>query len=129
MDGLEDRISELNHADFNTNFEIFLNDFGSRGPNEWELRSQTWQTHPNLVLAILERMRLSPDDQNPRSRHKEAQERSAEALSELREMVKGDETSAGTLEMAVTSSSIFIPAREQAKTIIVKIVHEVRLAA
>ena len=129
MDGLEDRISELNHADFNTNFEIFLNDFGSRGPNEWELRSQTWQTHPNLVLAILERMRLSPDDQNPRSRHKEAQERSAEALSELREMVKGDETSAGTLEIAVTSSSIFIPAREQAKTIIVKIVHEVRLAA
>ena len=129
MDGLEDRISELNHADFNTNFEIFLNDFGSRGPNEWELRSQTWQTHPNLVLAILERMRLYPDDQNPRSRHKEAQERSAEALSELREMVKGDETSAGTLEIAVTSSSIFIPAREQAKTIIVKIVHEVRLAA
>ena len=129
MDGLEDRISELNHADFNTNFEIFLNDFGSRGPNEWELRSQTWQTHPHLVLAILERMRLSPDDQNPRSRHKEAQERSAEALSELREMVKGDETSAGTLEIAVTSSSIFIPAREQAKTIIVKIVHEVRLAA
>ncbi|MEC7844593.1 MAG: PEP-utilizing enzyme [Actinomycetota bacterium] len=129
MDGLEDRISELNHADFNTNFEIFLNDFGSRGPNEWELRSQTWQTHPHLVLAILERMRLSPDDQNPRSRHKEAQERSAEALSELREMVKGDETSAGTLEIAVTSSSIFIPAREQAKTIIVKIVNEVRLAA
>ena len=129
MDGLEDRISELNHDDFNTNFEIFLNDFGSRGPNEWELRSQTWQTHPHLVLAILERMRLSPDDQNPRSRHKEAQERSAEALSELREMVKGDETSAGTLEIAVTSSSIFIPAREQAKTIIVKIVHEVRLAA
>ena len=129
IDGLEDRISELNHADFNTNFEIFLNDFGSRGPNEWELRSQTWQTHPHLVLAILERMRLSPDDQNPRSRHKEAQERSAEALSELREMVKGDETSAGTLEIAVTSSSIFIPAREQAKTIIVKIVHEVRLAA
>ena len=129
MDDLEGRISGLNHGDFNTGFETFLENFGSRGPNEWELRSQTWQTHPHLVLAILDRMRLSPDNQNPRTRHDEARDRSAEALSQLREMVKGDETSAGTLEIAVTSSSVFIPAREQSKTIIVKIVHEVRLAA
>ena len=44
-------------------------------------------------------------------------------------MVAGDETQAGTLEIAKTASSVFIPAREQAKATIVKVIHEARLAA
>ncbi|MEE2682915.1 MAG: PEP-utilizing enzyme [Actinomycetota bacterium] len=131
-EGLEDlhsRIASIANAEFDEGFTTFIEEFGSRGPNEWELRSQTWQTHPELVLAIIDRMRLAPGEHDPRNRHDEAQRRSTEALNELRNMVKSDETAAGTLEIAAISSSVFIPAREQAKTIIVKVVHEVRLAA
>ncbi len=129
LENLADRISELENSEFDIAFDNLLMNFGSRGPNEWELRSQTWQTHPELALALIDRMRLAGDDQDPQIRHQEAQSRSSEALAELRAMVSGDETSAGTLEIAVASSAVFIPARENAKTAIVKVVHEVRLAA
>ncbi|HJM29151.1 MAG: PEP-utilizing enzyme [Acidimicrobiales bacterium] len=131
-EGLEDlqtRIDSIANSEFDEGFVAFLKEFGSRGPNEWELRSQTWQTHPELVLAIIDRMRLASGDHDPRNRHSEARNRSVDALNELRNMVQADETAVGTLEIASTSSSVFIPAREQAKTIIVKVVHEVRLAA
>lgn len=34
-------------------FENFLRRYGCRGPNEWELRSHTWQTNPELALAAI----------------------------------------------------------------------------
>ena len=129
FDGLEARLLEVQDNEFDTSFSSLLDLYGSRGPNEWELRSQTWETHPELTLVLIDRMRLAEDGQDPQIRHQEAQERSSIALSELRNMVSGDEISAGTLEIAVASSSVFIPARENAKTAIVKVVHEVRLAA
>ena len=129
FDGLEARLLAVQDNEFDTSFSSLLDLYGSRGPNEWELRSQTWETHPELTLVLIDRMRLAEDAQDPQIRHQEAQERSSIALSELRNMVSGDEISAGTLEIAVASSSVFIPARENAKTAIVKVVHEVRLAA
>ncbi len=129
LDGLEDRILAVQDDEFDAAFSNLLELYGSRGPNEWELRSQTWETHPELALALIDRMRLADNNQDPQIRHQEAQDRSSIALSELRSMVSEDETSSGTLEIAVTSSSVFIPARENAKTAIVKVVHEVRLAA
>ena len=129
FNGLEARLLAVQDNEFDTAFSSLLDLYGSRGPNEWELRSQTWETHPELTLVLIDRMRLAEDGQDPQIRHQEAQERSSIALSELRDMVSGDETSAGTLEIAVVSSSVFIPARENAKTAIVKVVHEVRLAA
>ncbi len=129
FDGLEARLLAVEDNEFDTSFRSLLDLYGSRGPNEWELRSQTWETHPELTLVLIDRMRLAEDGQDPQIRHQEAKERSSIALSELRNMVSGDEISAGTLEIAVASSSVFIPARENAKTAIVKVVHEVRLAA
>ena len=38
------------------------------GPNEWEMRSPTWETEPELALAAIDRMRLSPDSASPESR-------------------------------------------------------------
>jgi pyruvate,water dikinase len=43
----------------------FLYSFGSRGPNEWEMRSPTWETQPDLALAAVDRMRLSPEGAAP----------------------------------------------------------------
>ena len=40
-------------------------DYGCRGPNEWEMRVDTWETKPALALAAIDRMRLSPDADDP----------------------------------------------------------------
>ncbi len=131
VDGLHDRLVGLGDAaaGFLAGLDDLLLAHGSRGPNEWELRSPAWGTHPELVLALIDRMRLAGDDGDPRARHEAAAARAGEALEELRGMVAGSEEQAGTLEIANTASSVFIPAREQAKATIVKVIHEARLAA
>jgi pyruvate,water dikinase len=130
-DGLHSRLEDLGEpaVDFLAGLDALLAEHGSRGPNEWELRSPAWGTHPDLVLTLVDRMRLSDDSHDPRARHEAARAQADEALTVLRGMVAGDETQAGTLEIANTASSVFIPARELAKATIVKVIHEARLAA
>ncbi|WP_343395139.1 PEP-utilizing enzyme [Candidatus Amarobacter glycogenicus] len=62
IDGLAARLKALGPAGsaFNAQFEQFIKDYGSRGPNEWEIRSNTWETRPELALAAIDRMRLAP---------------------------------------------------------------------
>jgi pyruvate,water dikinase len=130
-DGLHSRLEDLGEpaVDFLAGLDALLAEHGSRGPNEWELRSPAWGTHPDLVLTLVDRMRLSDDSHDPRARHEAARAQADEALAVLRGMVAGDEAQAGTLEIANTASSVFIPARELAKATIVKVIHEARLAA
>ena len=130
LDGLTDRLQRLGPAatDFLTGFADFTTTYGSRGPNEWELRSRTWETHPELPLALVDRMRFSPDSDDPSTTRAAAHQRSGEALELLQSMVADNEEAAGTLAIAVPAARAWIPAREQCKATIVRIIHEVRLA-
>ncbi len=60
--GLDARLRASDSADaatFIEAFDAFLFSYGCRGPNEWEARSPTWETEPDLALAAIDRMRLS----------------------------------------------------------------------
>ncbi|MBK7724631.1 MAG: phosphoenolpyruvate-utilizing protein [Dehalococcoidia bacterium] len=72
IDGLAARLKALGPAGsaFNAQFEQFIKDYGSRGPNEWEIRSNTWETRPELALAAIDRMRLAPETASPMMRNK-----------------------------------------------------------
>jgi pyruvate,water dikinase len=131
VSGLLGRIEALGApaAAFLDGFRSFLDRFGSRGPNEWELRSETWGTNPELALGLVDLMRGAPDAESPAKRHEASIARAADALAELRATVAGVDEAAGTLEMAAASSAAFLPARERCKTAIVKVIHEARLAA
>ena len=41
------------------NFAAFIGEFGSRGPNEWDIRSNTWETKPTLVTSLIDTVRLT----------------------------------------------------------------------
>ena len=70
---------------FLVGFRAFVHDYGSRGPNEWETRSPTWETRPELALAAIDRMRLAPDAASPdahqSARSAERQATAAEVLA------------------------------------------------
>src|SRR4029078_4993872 len=47
-------------AEFTERFDEFVFEYGSRGPNEWESRSPSWETRPALALVAIERTRDAP---------------------------------------------------------------------
>lgn len=52
-------------AAFVSTFDAFLAEFGCRGPDEYELASDTWGSDPSLALAAIERLRLTSPDADP----------------------------------------------------------------
>ena len=51
--GINDDLFRI-HSPFTDAWNEFIVEFGSRGPDEWDLRSPTWETHPQLLLAGVE---------------------------------------------------------------------------
>lgn len=129
--GLVGRLKNSNDAavvKFVADFDQFIVEFGSRGPNEWEISADTWETKPEFALAVIDRIRRQSDAESPTIRNaRKAVERKA-LTEDIRAKVKplGDEL-AGQLEGALIASSQ-MAIRERTKTNIIRALHEVRMA-
>ncbi|MEM9134332.1 MAG: PEP-utilizing enzyme [Actinomycetota bacterium] len=114
-------------AEFVARFDEFLFAYGCRGPNEWESRSPTWETEPELALAAIDRMRLSDESQAPSARNAErTAEREALGAS-IAAMIEGDAETHGQFLAALNAATVFMPGRERTKTNAIKLVHELRM--
>lgn len=118
----------LGSAEFDAGFADFLYEFGSRGPNEWEARSPSWETRPALALAAIDRMRVSPDSADPRAHQAQRAAQRKVASAELLAMVEGDAATHGQLTAAIGCSKAWLPGRERTKTNNIRVVHEMRIA-
>ena len=116
-------------AEYKAGFAAFIDEFGSRGPNEWDIRSDVWETKPALATSLIDAMRAAPDSESPaiRNERNAATRRAAEA--KVREALAGQPEVLGQFEMALRSAHLFLAGRERAKTNIIKVLHEVRMAA
>jgi pyruvate,water dikinase len=130
VDGLDERLRASDDADatrFVAAFDAFLYDFGSRGPNEWEMRSPTWETRPELALSAIDRMRLTPEREAPQ-KHNEAMAVDREALAaQIAEQLEGDPETQGQFLAAVRAAGMFLAGRERTKTTIIRMLHEGRM--
>lgn len=131
VNGLLDRLRAADSADaktFLTQFGRFIEDFGSRGPNEWEMSAEVWETKPEIVLAAFDRVRFQADDESPVLRNKRQAKEREQAIVDVRAKVQvlGEEL-AGMFESAIVASSQ-LKFRERTKTNIIRVVHEGRMA-
>ena len=129
--GLAERLAATDHPDaasFSHYFSDFLYSYGARGPNEWEVRSPTWETAPDLALAAIDRMRLSPADAAPETRNAERGAERTALGAEIAAMVEGDAETHGQFLAALNSATVFMPGRERTKTNCIKLIQEVRMA-
>ena len=130
VEGLLDRLGESDRSDsqaFLTAFEDFVYSYGSRGPNEWEVRSPTWETRPELALSAIERMRLAPEEAAPKTQHAVRSAQREEAAAQLLAMVEGDPEVHGELAAGIAASMAWLPARERTKTNNIRLIHEMRV--
>ena len=132
VDGLLDRIQtldSLNAQQFRDDFDNFVYEYGSRGPNEWELSAQTWETDPSIPLRTLDQVRKQPDAKNPQYGADSASEDRQHVIEEVRSKLAelGNDELVGVFEGALVGANQMV-FRERAKTSLVRILHESRMA-
>jgi phosphohistidine swiveling domain-containing protein len=115
-------------ADFLERFDTFLFEHGARAQNEYDIYSTSWEVKPRIALAAIDLMRRSDESQAPSRRHAESVAERDRIAAEIREQVAGDPETAGTFEAALGSAQLFLAGRERAKTNVVIVINEIRVA-
>ncbi|HEY0521434.1 MAG TPA: PEP-utilizing enzyme [Ilumatobacteraceae bacterium] len=115
-------------TEFTKAFEEFVYEFGSRGPNEWESRSPSWETRPALALVAIDRMRQAPDSADPARQFAIRAQQRATTSAELLSLVAADPATHGQLAAAIGCSAAWLPGRERTKTNNIRVIHEMRVA-
>jgi rifampicin phosphotransferase len=130
VEGLDERLRAATSADamaFVAEFDSFLFSYGSRGANEWDVISKSWEVRPQAALAAIDRMRVADDGQAPVRRHAESVVERDRVAADVRAKIAGDPETAGLFEAALRSAQLFLSGRERYKSSCVKVVHEVRM--
>ena len=93
---------------FLTEWAEFIFEYGSRGPNEYEIIADSWETKPEIALALLDRIRLQHDDENPSDRHQKMAESRVETISYVRSELEklGNDELSGQFEAALVAGNI-----------------------
>ncbi|MEL6892315.1 MAG: PEP-utilizing enzyme [Actinomycetota bacterium] len=115
------------HA-FLDRFEQFLHDHGSRGQNEYDLRAPSWELAPRIALAAIDLMRRSDADHAPGIRQAASVAERDRIAADVRAKLAADAETAGTFEAALQSAQLFLAGRERAKTNVVRVINEARVA-
>ncbi|WP_032389120.1 PEP-utilizing enzyme [Rhodococcoides fascians] len=112
---------------FRTDFDDFLYKYGSRAPNEWDIRSDSWESKPVLALLAVNGMRMSPTENDPELIRERNQAKRIALTAELAAKMPDDATRQSFLD-AAKSITKFMPWRERTKTACVKVMGEMRTA-
>jgi len=112
---------------FAASFAAFMRESGSRGPNEWDIHALSWEADPLAPLALVNGIRRSSDVDSPEARHERLSARRIAAAAQLRDALAGNDEALATLEMALASTVLCVPARERTKATCVAVINEVRM--
>ena len=113
---------------FYQRFVAFLRDFGYRGPSEWDLGADSWETRPALPLALIDRMRHLDDTHSPAFRRTKATEAAERAFASVMNELADNEEAQATLRIATDSARRFAAWRELGKSNCIKVLNEARMA-
>jgi rifampicin phosphotransferase len=115
-------------AAFLARFDQFLFDHGSRAQNEYEPRSSSWEVKPSIALTAIDLMRRADEAFSPAARNATSIAERDRVAAEVRQRVATSAETAGLFEAALQSARLFLAGRERAKTNVVRIINEVRMA-
>ena len=88
----------------------------------------SWEVKPRIALAAIDLMRRSDDAQAPFNRNAASVAERDRIVADIRRKVAGDPETAGLFEAAMGSAQLFLSGRERAKTNVVTVINEMRVA-
>ena len=129
-EGLHDVVRTLSGQDtvaFEDELDAFLHEHGSRGPNEWDMYSPSYETEPELLLSAIDRLRRRDDSADPRTGEERAAVEHEAQVARFTELFASNEEASSTFASAVQSTKVFMAARERSKSNTIRALHEVRM--
>jgi len=107
-------------------FSRFLDDFGSRGANEWDLGADPWEFRPEVALTAISRMRGADPAHDPIQQTKRLASERRAAISKVRAGL--NRADRFQFDKALAATTLYSQARERSKTTIILAVHGARKA-
>lgn len=114
--------------DFLDRFGTFLFEHGARAQNEYDPYSTSWEVKPRIALAAIDLMRRSDESQAPTNRTRASVAERNRIVADIRAKIADDPETAGMFEAAMQSAQVFLSGRERAKTNVVTVINEMRVA-
>ncbi len=108
-------------------FDDFLYNYGSRAPNEWDIRSDSWETRPELALIAVDTLRGAGPEADPTITLERNRIRREALTPELAAAMPDEESRAAFLGAAAAITR-WMPWRERTKTSCVRSIGEMRAA-
>ncbi len=107
-------------------FAAFIAEFGYRGPSEWDLGTESWESKPLLALALVDKMRQLEDTESPSAKQALHAAATDKAMLEATEGM--DAATEAMFRGAIGSARRFAGWRESGKSSCIKIMNEARMA-
>ncbi len=111
---------------FWSDFAAFIAEFGYRGPSEWDLGTESWESKPSLALALVDKMRHLDDTESPSAKQASHAAATDKAMLEATEGM--DAATEAAFRGAIGSARRFAGWRESGKSSCIKIMNEARMA-
>ncbi|MEG3586223.1 MAG: PEP-utilizing enzyme [Actinomycetota bacterium] len=133
-DGISDLLERLERSDnsdakdFLSSWNEFILNYGSRGPNEYEIIADSWETNSHIALALLDRIRLQSDKENPSERHAKMAQSRIDTVEEVRGKLAelGNDELSGQFEAALIAGNIMV-FQERSKANFIRVINEIRV--
>ncbi len=90
--------------EFRRAFDAFLAEYGSRGPNEWDLISDVWETKPELARSLIDVMRKQGPEGDPAGRSAAGAAEREAVTSQVRAALAGDPETLAQFEAGLSSA-------------------------
>jgi rifampicin phosphotransferase len=126
--GVDSVVAQLPTArgGFWSEFAAFIAEFGYRGPSEWDLGTESWESKPSLALALIDKMRQLQDSESPSAKQASHAAATDKAMAEATEGM--DAATEAAFRGAIGSARRFAGWRESGKSSCIKIMNEARMA-
>ena len=129
LGGIGARLEASTTADaiaLRASIESFLREHGSRGPNEWDMYSPSYESRPELMYSAIDRLRANDDSADPQAGQARGAAERERLTAELERTLAGNEEAIGMLNAGLHSARVFMVARERCKTNNIRALHEMR---